>query len=117
MITLHTSKLSDNLGFNGEDITVKSVSAAWNKIREIRDTTDPKVLNGTLLRVTGEKETELGDRIPSVIRFQLNKNGKILFKNAYKWGDVEEAAGPITNDPLVEGSIAAAEDPDTGIDC
>lgn len=43
MITIHTSKLSDNLGFDGEDIVVKSVSAAWNKIRWIRDTTEPHV--------------------------------------------------------------------------
>ena len=84
MITLHISLLSDNLGFNGEDILVKSVSAAWNKIREIRDTTDPQVLNGTLLKVTGDDETPLDDRIPNCIRFELNKNGKILFKNANK---------------------------------
>ena len=46
MITLLTSKISDNIGLSDENITVKSVSAAWTKIREIRDTTDPNILNG-----------------------------------------------------------------------
>ena len=96
MVTIHTSKLSENLGFNGEDIIVKSVSAAWNKIREIRDTTDPQVLNGTLLKVTGDKETPTEDRIPRRIRFELSKSGKILFKNAYKAGGIECTVGPIT---------------------
>lgn len=96
MVTIHTSQLSENLGFNGEDIIVKSVSAAWNKIREIRDTTDPKVLNGTLLKVTGDKETPTKDRIPRRIRFELSKSGKILFKNAYKAAGMELTVGPVT---------------------
>lgn len=96
MITIHTSKLSDNLGFDGEDIVVKSVSAAWNKIRWIRDTTEPHVLNGTLLKVTGDKETPLCKRIPRRIRFELNKSGKILFKNAYKAAGIELVVGPVS---------------------
>lgn len=83
MLTLHTSKLSDNLGFNGEDIVVKSVSAAWNKIREIRDTTDPNILNDTILEVSADEGTNM-DRIPTKILFLLNKNGKIEFKDFNK---------------------------------
>jgi len=83
MLTLHTSKLSDNLGFNGEDIKVKSISAAWNKIREIRDTTDPHVLNDTILEVTGEEGQDMS-RIPTKILFLLNKKGKIEFKDFNK---------------------------------
>ena len=96
MITLHTSRLSDNLGLDGEDIVVKSVSAAWNKLRELRDTIDPKILNGTILKVTCDVRTPLGGRIPHRIRFELNKSGKILFKNAYKAGGLELTVGPVT---------------------
>ena len=83
MITLHISKLSDNLGFNGEDIVVKSISAAWNKIRAIRDTTDPNTLNDTILEVSADEGTNM-DRIPTKILFLLNKNGKIEFKDFNK---------------------------------
>lgn len=83
MLTLHTAKLSDNLGFNGEDIVVKSVSAAWNKIREIRDTTDPNTLNDTILEVSADEGINM-DRISNKILFLLNKNGKIEFKDFNK---------------------------------
>lgn len=113
MITIHTSKLSDNLGFNGEDIIVKSVSAAWNKIRWIRDTTEPHELNGTLLKVTGDKETPTDDRIPRRIRFELNKSGKILFKNAYKAAGIELKVGPVTflNPKTGESKTVMSVDP------
>ena len=83
MITLHTSLLSENLGFNGEDIQVKSISAAWNKIREIRDTTEPQVLEGTLLKVTGEEGQDMS-RIPEQILFKMNVKGKMEFKDLAK---------------------------------
>jgi hypothetical protein len=83
MITLHTSLLSENLGFNGEDIQVKSISAAWNKIREIRDTTNPQVLEGTILKVTGEEGQDMS-RIPEQILFKLNVKGKMEFKDLAK---------------------------------
>ena len=83
MITLHTSLLSENLGFNGEDIQVKSISAAWNKIREIRDTTEPQVLEGTILKVTGEEGQDM-TRIPEQILFKLNVKGKMEFKDLAK---------------------------------
>jgi len=83
MITLHTSLLSENLGFNCEDIQVKSISAAWNKIREIRDTTEPQVLEGTILKVTGEEGQDMS-RIPEQILFKLNVKGKMEFKDLAK---------------------------------
>jgi hypothetical protein len=96
MVTLHTSLLSENLGFNGEDIQVKSISAAWNKIREIRDTTEPQVLEGTILKVTGEEGQDMS-RIPEQILFKANKNGKMEFKDLAKVKarevKKEEAAG------------------------
>ena len=83
MITLHTSLLSENLGFNGENIQLKSISAAWNKIREIRDTTDHQILEGTILKVTGEEGQDMS-RIPGEILFKTNKNGKMEFKDLAK---------------------------------
>ena len=83
MITLHTSLLSENLGFNGEDIQVKSISAAWNKIREIRDTTESQVLEGTILKVTGEEGQDMS-RIPEQILFKMNVKGKMEFKDLAK---------------------------------
>lgn len=83
MITLKTSLLSENLGFNREDIQVKNVFNAWNKLREIRDTTPAKILENTVLsiEVTTEKEAA---KIPTKILFKMNKNGKIEFKDFTK---------------------------------
>ena len=83
MITLRTSLLSDNLGFNGEDIQVKTVSAAWNKIREIRNTTEPHVLEGTILTIE-LPEGETSNRIPEKILFKMNTKGKMEFKELSK---------------------------------
>ena len=83
MITLRTSLLSDNLGFNGEDIQVKTVSAAWNKIREIRNTTEPHVLEGTILNIE-LPEGETSNRIPEKILFKMNTKGKMEFKDLAK---------------------------------
>ena len=83
MITLKTSLLSDNLGFNGEDIQVKTVSAAWNKIREIRNTTEPHVLEGTIITIE-LPEGETSNRIPEKILFKMNTKGKMEFKDLAK---------------------------------
>ena len=83
MITLKTSLLSDNLGFNGEDIQVKTISAAWNKIREIRNTTEPHVLEGTILTIE-LPEGETSNRIPEKILFKMNTKGKMEFKDLTK---------------------------------
>lgn len=74
IITLHTSILNENLSFNGEDIKVKSISAAWNKIREIRNNIVPLLLEGTVLKVIGEE----GQNISRIL-------GEILFKMNAKW--------------------------------
>jgi len=97
MITLLTSKISANIGLSDEDITIKSVSAAWTKIREIRDTTDPNILNGTILEVSADEQTPLGDRMPKRISFELNRKGKIEFRNADRFLiDVECTGGTVT---------------------
>ena len=97
MITLHTSKISDNLGLTKEDITVKSVSAAWTKVREIRDTTDSQLLNGTILEISADDKTPLGKRMPKRISFELNSKGKIEFRNADRFlMDVEMTGGTVT---------------------
>ena len=83
MITLHTSLLNDNLGFNGEDIQVKTISAAWNKIREIRKNAVPMLLEGTILKVTGEEGQDMS-RIPEEILFKMNTKGKMEFKDYAK---------------------------------
>lgn len=83
MITLRTSLLSDNLGFNGEDIQVKTISAAWNKIREIRNTTEAHVLEGTILTIE-LPEGETSNRIPEKILFKMNTKGKMEFKDLAK---------------------------------
>lgn len=83
MITLHTSILNENLSFNGEDIKVKSIFAAWNKIREIRNNTVPLLLEGTVLKVTGEEGQNMS-RILGEILFKMNVKCKMEFKDFAK---------------------------------
>ena len=66
-----------------EPTTVKTISAAWNFIRGIRDNTPAEELNGKLLRVTLPEGMET-KRIPETIFFRMNKKGKIEFKDADK---------------------------------
>ena len=116
MVTLHTSKLSDNLGLTKENIIVKSVSAAWIKVREIRDTTDPQLLNGTILEVSGDEKTPIGKRIPKRISFELNGKGKIEFRNADRFlVDLELTGGTVTftNPQTGESTTAKCVDPST----
>lgn len=72
-----------------EPIVVKTISAAWNKIREIRNTTPADELNGQILTVTMPESLKTG-RIPARILFRTNKNGKIEFKDYDKVADREE---------------------------
>ena len=72
-----------------EPIVVKTISAAWNKIREIRNTTPADELNGQILTVTMPESLKNG-RIPARILFRTNKNGKIEFKDYDKVADREE---------------------------
>ena len=119
MITLRTSLLSDNLGFNGEDIQVKTVSAAWNKIREIRNTTEPNVLEGTILTIE-LPEGETSNRIPEKILFKMNTKGKMEFKDLAKVQSRQEkkeakeketSTEPVENTEKVETAEEPVETP------
>ena len=119
MITLRTSLLSDNLGFNGEDIQVKTVSAAWNKIREIRNTTEPNVLEGTILTIE-LPEGETSNRIPEKILFKMNTKGKMEFKDLTKVQarqekkeakEKETSTEPVENTEKVETAEEPVETP------
>ena len=116
MLTLHTSKLSDRLGLNGKDIVVKSISAAWVKIRELRDTIPADILNRSILEVTADDDTPLGNRIPKRILFELNRKGKIEFLNADRFFiDVEMTGGSVTffNPTTGESTTCQCVDPKT----
>ena len=113
MITLRTSLLSDNLGFNGEDIQVKTVSAAWNKIREIRNTTEPYVLEGTILTIE-LPEGETSNRIPEKTLSKMNTKGKREFKDLAKVQarqekkevkEKETSTEPVENTETVEETV------------
>ena len=71
-----------------EPIVVKTISAAWNEIRKIRNTTPADELNGQILTVTMPESLKNG-RIPARILFRTNKNGKIEFKDYDKVADRE----------------------------
>ena len=71
-----------------ETFEVKSVSAAWNKVRELRDNRGAD-LEGQILEVI-LPETIITDRIPSKILFKANKNGKLEFKDLAKVKASEE---------------------------
>ena len=71
-----------------ETFEVKSVSAAWNKVRDLRDTQGP-ALEGQILEVILPKSL-ITDRIPAAILFKANKNGKLEFKDLAKVKATEE---------------------------
>ena len=80
--------------FNHNTIEVKTISAAWNKIREIRNTTPAEELNGKTLTVTIPEGLKT-KRIPANIVFKANKKGKIEFravKTVATAADATEAA-------------------------
>jgi hypothetical protein len=58
----------------------KSISAAWNEIRKMRDTYDRDTIEGAILEVT-LPEGETSDRIPHLIQFKTNAKGKMEFKD------------------------------------
>ena len=62
---------------------VKSISAAWNKIREIRDNTPVEDINETILKVD-MGEAQASDRLPLEILFRVNTKGKVEFKDLHK---------------------------------
>ena len=61
----------------------KSISAAWNEIRKMRDTYDKDTIEGAILEVT-LPEGETSDRIPHLIQFKTNAKGKMEFKDYNK---------------------------------
>ena len=71
-----------------ETFEVKTISAAWNKVRELRNTMGAE-LEGKVLEVI-LPETITTDRIPNNIIFKANKNGKIEFKDLAKVKRSEE---------------------------
>ena len=71
-----------------ETFEVKTISAAWNKVRELRNTMGAE-LEGKVLEVV-LPESITTDRIPNNILFKANKNGKIEFKDLAKVKRSEE---------------------------
>ena len=63
---------------------VKSISAAWNQIREWRNTLPVEVLNGAILQVDVDGEPIQSNSIPAEILFKVNKKGKFEFKDNSK---------------------------------
>ena len=71
------------LTHNNNSFEVKSISAAWNKIREIRDNTPVEEINETILKVD-MGEAQPSDRLPLEILFRVNTKGKVEFKDLHK---------------------------------
>ena len=71
------------LTHNNISYEVKSISAAWNKIREIRNTTPVEEINETVLKVD-MGETPVSDRLPLEVLFRVNTKGKVEFKDLHK---------------------------------
>ena len=71
------------LTHNNNSFEVKSISAAWNKIREIRDNTPVEEINETILKVD-MGEAQPSDRLPLEILFRVNTKGKVEFKDLSK---------------------------------
>jgi hypothetical protein len=88
------------LTHNNNSYEVKSISAAWNKIREIRDNTPVEDINETILKVD-MGEIQVSDRLPLEILFRVNTKGKVEFKDMAK---------VIARAAKKEGAKAVAED-------
>lgn len=72
------------LVFENETFTdIKSISAAWNCVRKIRELNKVEVLDGKMILVN-LPEGMATDRIPGIILLKANKNGKIEFKDYAK---------------------------------
>ena len=86
MIKLHISTLNAALNefLPTKDCEVKSISAAWNKLREIRDLDVSTALLDGLLVTVNMGDLPISDRLPLEILFNLNTKGKIEFKDMQK---------------------------------
>jgi hypothetical protein len=67
-----------------ETFQVKSIAAAWNKLREIRDSINPANLIGTVARISTDDPNADMSRIPAKIMFLPNKAGKMEFRDVAK---------------------------------
>ena len=74
----------DTEKYDIHEALVKSVSAAWNQIREWRNTLPVEVLNGAILQVDVDGEPIQSNSIPAEILFKVNKKGKLEFKDNSK---------------------------------
>lgn len=92
------------------EVWVKSVSAAWNQIREWRDTLPFDLLEGAILLVDQEGMPEKSNRIPDEILFKANKNGKLEFKDATK-RKPQNAPEEIKAEPVIEQPAASMKAP------
>ena len=86
MIKLHLSTLNSALNefIPAKDFEVKSISAAWNKLREIRDLDVSTALLDGLLVTVNMGDLPISNRLPLEILFNLNTKGKIEFKDMQK---------------------------------
>lgn len=86
MIKLHLSTTNSALNefLPAKDFEVKSISAAWNKLREIRDLDVSTALLDGLLVTVNMGDLPISDRLPLEILFNLNTKGKIEFKDMQK---------------------------------
>jgi len=66
---------------NENTIDAKTISAAWNALRLIRDNTPAEDLVGKIATI-GIPEGEKEGRIPARILFRMNTKGKVEFKDA-----------------------------------
>lgn len=92
------------------EVWVKSVSAAWNQIREWRDTLSFDLLEGAILLVDQEGMPEKSNRIPDRIMFKANKNGKLEFKDATKLKP-QNASEESKPEPMIEQPAASMKAP------
>ena len=99
------------------EITVKSVSAAWNIVRKYRDEAEEVVVGELLAVATTDGSPLVG--IPAVILFKQNTKGKVEFKDYAKLLQKEEARNAKAaaekkskEDTLIDLSIQVAEELD-----
>jgi hypothetical protein len=92
------------------EVWVKSISAAWNQIREWRDTLPFETLEGAILLVDLDGEPINSDRIPAKILFKANKNSKLEFKDFSKQKP-QNAPEEIKAEPVIEQPAASMKAP------
>ena len=89
---------------------VKSISAAWNQIREWRNTLPVEVLNGAILQVDVDGEPIQSNSIPAEILFKVNKKGKLEFKDNSKQKP-QNAPEEMKADTVIEQPVALKKAP------